>query len=115
MQVSNKVVAITGAAGGLGKVMAAMFAEKGAKVWLLDLMEEQKDCERIAAFSHKGFILTILECVMGVPLDHAQLVCDNCAVQVLHFNGKQWSLFAWNYMRPLSDFTGQSEKQALML
>jgi len=41
MQVSNKVVAITGAAGGLGKVMAAMFAEKGAKVWLLDLMEDQ--------------------------------------------------------------------------
>lgn len=80
----------------------------------LDLMEQQ-DCERIAAFSHKGFILTILECVMGVSLDHAQLVCDNCAIQVLHFNGKQWSLFAWNYMRPLSEFLGQSEKQALML
>lgn len=89
-----------------------MLLERARK--FLDLMEQQ-DCERIAAFSHKGFILTILECVMGVPLDHAQLVCDNCAIHVLHFNGKQWSLFAWNYMRPLSDFAGQSEKQALML
>ena len=41
MNVSGKVVAITGAAGGLGKVMAAMFAEKGAKVWLLDLAGDQ--------------------------------------------------------------------------
>lgn len=46
MNVSGKVVAITGAAGGLGKVMAAMFAEKGAKVWLLDLVGDQCLCAR---------------------------------------------------------------------
>jgi cyclopentanol dehydrogenase len=54
MNVSGKVVAITGAAGGLGKVMAAMFAEKGAKVWLLDLVGDQ--CLAAAEeLSQKGY------------------------------------------------------------
>ena len=39
MHVKDKVIAITGAAGGLGAGMARTLAANGAEVWLLDLDE----------------------------------------------------------------------------
>jgi len=47
MDVKNKVVAITGAAGGLGSEMAKTLAMSGAQVWLLDL--ELEKCKTLEA------------------------------------------------------------------
>ncbi|MBE7411080.1 MAG: SDR family oxidoreductase [Leptospiraceae bacterium] len=40
MEIQNKVVVVTGSAGGLGKSMAINFAKKGAKVIITDIREE---------------------------------------------------------------------------
>jgi NAD(P)-dependent dehydrogenase (short-subunit alcohol dehydrogenase family) len=45
MQVRNKVVAITGAAGGLGAAIAHVLAGNGAVVWLLDM--DMEKCQTI--------------------------------------------------------------------
>ena len=49
MNVKEKTILITGAGGGLGSVMAALLAENGARVFILDLDEEkgQKTAEKI--------------------------------------------------------------------
>jgi len=41
MDVKGKTVLITGAAGGLGSVMAGLLAQNGAKIFLLDMVEEK--------------------------------------------------------------------------
>jgi len=46
VNVKNKVIAITGAAGGLGAGMARTLAAAGAEVWLLDL--DEAGCLRLA-------------------------------------------------------------------
>lgn len=50
MQLNNKVIAITGAGQGLGKIMARSLSEQGANLALLDLnssalLETKKECE----------------------------------------------------------------------
>ncbi len=40
MEIKNKVVVVTGSAGGLGKSMAESFAKKGAKVVITDIRED---------------------------------------------------------------------------
>ena len=53
MQIRDKVVAVTGAAKGIGKAIAAAFAEKGARLALLDLVPADVEATR-AAFAAKG-------------------------------------------------------------
>ena len=42
MNVQNKVIVITGGAGGIGSAQAKLLARNGAEVWILDLVEELK-------------------------------------------------------------------------
>ena len=51
MDLNNKVIAITGAAQGLGRAMAESLAEQGARLALLDMQVEglQKACEELTA------------------------------------------------------------------
>ncbi|MGC3872124.1 SDR family oxidoreductase [Halomonas sp. GXIMD04776] len=54
MQLKDKVIAITGAAGGLGRAMAVRLASRGAKLALLDLDEDglkqtREQCEQAGA------------------------------------------------------------------
>lgn len=43
MNVQNKVIVITGGAGGIGSAQAKLLAQNGAEVWILDLVQEKID------------------------------------------------------------------------
>ena len=43
MNVQNKVIVITGGAGGIGSAQAKLLAQNGAEVWILDLVQERID------------------------------------------------------------------------
>jgi len=49
MKFNNKVVVITGAAGGVGQALALLFAREGAKLVLSDL--DEAGCKSISAKS----------------------------------------------------------------
>ncbi|MBQ3277065.1 MAG: glucose 1-dehydrogenase [Oscillospiraceae bacterium] len=53
MNVKDKVVAVTGGAGGLGSAMVEKLAENGAVVWILDMREDAAK-EKAAEFTAKG-------------------------------------------------------------
>ena len=43
MNVQNKLIVITGGAGGIGSAQAKLLAQNGAEVWILDLVQEKID------------------------------------------------------------------------
>ena len=53
MNVKDKVVAVTGGAGGLGSAMVRKLAENGAVVWILD-MREDAALEKAAEYTARG-------------------------------------------------------------
>ena len=65
MDLKNKVIAITGAAQGLGRAMAESLAEQGARLALLDMQEKglQKACEELAAkgVEAKYFVVNVTD------------------------------------------------------
>ena len=53
MQIQDKVVAVTGAARGIGKAIAGAFADKGARIALIDLVPADVEAAR-AEFAARG-------------------------------------------------------------
>jgi 3-oxoacyl-[acyl-carrier protein] reductase len=53
MQIKDKVVAVTGAARGIGKAIAAAFADEGARIALIDLVPADVEATR-AEFAARG-------------------------------------------------------------
>ena len=62
----------------------------------LEIMEKSP-YEKVAAFCHGGFIQTALDLVMRRFNDRSTLVCDNCGVTVIEYDGNNWKLITWNY------------------
>ena len=62
----------------------------------LDLLTENP-CEKVAAFTHRGTLLSILDNVMGENVPHSVVRCDNAAVNVLEYKNGVWQIRLWNY------------------
>lgn len=63
-------------------------------------MLEQQPYETVAVFAHRGVLMSTLRNVLGVNMFPASAVfCDNCAINVLEFDGRQWKVLALNYMK----------------
>lgn len=57
-RLSDKVAIITGGAGGIGKVVAERFLKEGAKVVLVDLMQDALDQAKSELEAH-GDVMTV--------------------------------------------------------
>lgn len=63
------------------------------------LSELEKDpCENVAAFAHNGIMYCMMRIVLRADCDCYAMESSNCAIHVFNFDGKKWSLLAWNYM-----------------
>ena len=56
---------------------------------------EGLDCENVALFTHRGWMLGFLEAVTGTPLLRKHVHCGNCAVGVFEFKNGAWQLYSW--------------------
>lgn len=68
----------------------------------LDLLENDP-CERVAAFSHAGFITCLLTQVLGETFDRKHIACLNGSIAVFAFDGKKWMLEQWGLIGPDED------------
>ena len=74
----------------------------GARVrQFMDMLEKQ-DYETVAVFAHRGILMTVLRIILGdIDLPNGAVLCDNCAVNAVEFDGKQWRILALNYMKKI--------------
>lgn len=56
---------------------------------------EALDCERVAIFSHAGWLRAFLTEVIGVRLSSKVLRCGNCAVAIFEYDKSSWKLHSW--------------------
>lgn len=56
---------------------------------------ETLDCENVAVFSHRGWLLGMLDEVLEISVPRKHIFCGNCAVMVYEFDGKNWRLYNW--------------------
>lgn len=72
----------------------------GARVRRFMDMLEKQDYEIVAVFAHRGILMTVLRIILGdVDFPNGAVLCDNCAVNVVEFDGKEWRVLALNYMK----------------
>lgn len=65
-------------------------------------MLEQQPYENVAVFAHRGVLMSALRNVLETSAFPAGAIfCDNCAVNVLEYDGKKWSVLALNYGRKI--------------
>lgn len=63
-------------------------------------MLETQNYENVAVFAHRGILMSVLRIVLGdVDFPNSAMLCDNCAVNVVEFDGKSWRILALNYMK----------------
>lgn len=87
MQIQNSVIAITGGAQGLGRAMAEHFAERGAKLALIDMNQEVlteavQSCEKLGAAEVRSYVLNVTE-EASVEAGFAQIDTDFSGLDVL--------------------------------
>lgn len=59
---------------------------------------EKEPYDNVAVFAHRGVLMSTLRYVLESPdLSNGSVNCDNCAINVVEFDGKSWRLLAVNY------------------
>jgi len=56
---------------------------------------EKLECETVAAFTHGGFIMAVLDEVLGTVLPRKAVKCANCTIAVLEYADGAWMLHSW--------------------
>ena len=56
---------------------------------------ESENCENIALFSHRGYLIRFLEIVLGMEVPSKKICCNNCAIAVFEYADSAWKLHSW--------------------
>ena len=56
---------------------------------------ENCGCERVAAFSHGGYMKKFLDVVLGTSLPRQSVCCNNCTVAIFEYGDSRWKLHSW--------------------
>lgn len=59
---------------------------------------ENRDYEYVVAFTHRGFMNSLLREVFGTAFKNGSVKTENCAIHVFEYDGNIWRLLAINYM-----------------
>ena len=51
--------------------------------------------ERVAVFSHGGYIKKFLDTVVGKSLPRQSVCCNNCTVAIFEYGDSRWKLHSW--------------------
>lgn len=71
-----------------------------ARVGAFLKMLEQQPYENVAVFAHRGVLMSVLRNVLATDaFPGGSILCDNCAVNVVEYDGKSWRILALNYMK----------------
>ena len=109
--VGKSIVAVAAANGGVTPTAnTGDYTPYGGENWqMMDArigaflkMLEQQTYENVAVFAHRGVLMSVLRNVLGIAtLPSGLILCDNCAVNVVEFDGKAWRVLALNYLKKL--------------
>lgn len=67
----------------------------------MELLETQS-YENVAVFAHRGVLMSVIRLVLdNTDIPNGAVLCDNCAVNVVEFDGKGWRLLALNYKKDI--------------
>ena len=56
---------------------------------------ETSGFDRVAVFSHAGWLRGFLDVVVGDVLPRNKILCHNCTVGIFDFDGNLWRLHSW--------------------
>ena len=56
---------------------------------------ETLNCERVALFTHAGWMMGMLDEVLGTFLLRKHVRCNNCAIGIFEFTNGIWKLHSW--------------------
>lgn len=59
---------------------------------------ESRDYECAVAFTHRGFMNSLLREVFGTAFKSGSVKTENCSIHVYEYDGNMWRLLAVNYM-----------------
>jgi alpha-ribazole phosphatase len=77
--------------GGENREMIGARAQK-----FLELLEKQP-YERVAVFSHNGFICSVMRLVSRLKPTDGKFFCTNCSVSTFEYKDGVWKTGMWNY------------------
>lgn len=83
------------AADGYGSVGGESHADFSARVREFMKKLENSDCQKVAIFSHAGWLRTMLDEIMGVTLSRKHLLCSNCAIGIFDYSDGVWKMSGW--------------------
>ena len=76
---------------------------------------EQDPCENVIAFAHNGIMCCMMRLVFGCDYDYNSVFSHNCAINVFEFDGRQWNLLCWDYMRRFDPQSVGKDEKTLFL